>query len=75
MGRTIAITAATVLFGFAVAVSPVHANEDTDDSGSKSCPKGAGTAAAKAVALRPVAELARPGIAPQMLALMDDQRL
>ena len=31
MGRTIAITAATVLFGFAVAVSPVHANEDTDD--------------------------------------------
>ena len=39
-GRTIAITAATVLFGFAVAVSPVRANEDTDDSGSKSCPKG-----------------------------------
>ena len=37
--------------------------------------KGAGTAAAKAVALKPVAELARPGIAPQMLALMDDQRL
>ena len=64
MGRTIAITAATVLFGFAMAVSPVHAVEDTDDS-----------AAAKAVALRPVAELARPGIAPQMLALMDDQRL
>jgi len=42
MGRTIAITAATVLFGFAVAVSQVHANEDTpaDNSGSKSCPKG-----------------------------------
>src|SRR5262245_62472832 len=40
MGRRIAITAATVLCGFAVAVSPVHANEDTDDSGSKSCPNG-----------------------------------
>ncbi len=31
MGHTMAITAATVLFGFAVAVSPVHAVEDTDD--------------------------------------------
>ena len=31
MGRTIAITAATVLVGFAVAVSSVHAVEDTDD--------------------------------------------
>ena len=56
MGRTIAITAATVLFGFALAVSQVHANEDT-------------------LADNSVAELARPGIAPQMLALMDDQRL
>ena len=42
MGRMLAITAATatILFGFAVAVSSVHAVEDTDDSGSKSCPKG-----------------------------------
>ena len=40
MGRTIAITAATVLFGFAMAASPAHAVEDTDDLGSKSCPKG-----------------------------------
>ena len=31
MGRTIATTAATVLFGFAVAVSPVHADDHTDD--------------------------------------------
>jgi hypothetical protein len=37
--------------------------------------KAAGTAAAKTAALRPVAELAKPGIAPQMRALMDDQRL
>ena len=31
MGRTIAITAASVLFGLAVAVSPVHADDHTDD--------------------------------------------
>jgi tetratricopeptide (TPR) repeat protein len=40
MGRTIATTAATVLFGFAVAVSPVHADDHTDDPDSKSCPQG-----------------------------------
>src|SRR5262245_14034089 len=40
MERKIVITAAIVLFGFTIAVSPVHANEDTDDSGSKSCPQG-----------------------------------
>ena len=40
MARTIAITAATVLVGFAVAVSSVRAVEGTDNSDPKSCPKG-----------------------------------